>query len=265
MVVAGDEDLAKDQLRSQLREKVVVDRETVWSQMVSGHRSQGIFRSVEPQAEDTFQASGAGAPMRPGWLSAKAIIFFIALVVLVTTVQVQPFRRVEESNCLAMLVFCTILWATEVREDVPLQPRRLTHILGNTPVCHLASCTFTRGLSPSTADIGWRGSTDECGRRHEVSHDGPAVVRSLTLTRYIFSQMFSPTIMLLIGGFTIAAVLSKTRLDVMTATRILNAAGTKPSVVLLVLMLVATFASMWISNVAAPTLCYALVKVRLAV
>lgn len=80
--------------------------------------------------------------------------------------------------------------------------------------------------------------------------------------RYIFSQMFSPTIMLLIGGFTIAAVLSKTRLDVMTATRILNAAGTKPSVVLLVLMCVATFASMWISNVAAPTLCYALIKVR---
>jgi di/tricarboxylate transporter len=67
--------------------------------------------------------------------------------------------------------------------------------------------------------------------------------------------------MLLIGGFTIAAVLSKTRLDVMTASRILNAAGSKPSVVLLVLMCVATFASMWISNVAAPTLCYALIKV----
>jgi phosphate transporter len=80
--------------------------------------------------------------------------------------------------------------------------------------------------------------------------------------RYIFSQMFSPTIMLLIGGFTIAAVLSKTRLDVMTATRVLNAAGTRPSVVLLCLMFVATFASMWISNVAAPTLCYALIKVR---
>lgn len=76
--------------------------------------------------------------------------------------------------------------------------------------------------------------------------------------------MFSPTIMLLIGGFTIAAVLSKTRLDVMTATRILNAAGTRPSVVLLVLMCVATFASMWISNVAAPTLCYALIKVSYA-
>jgi len=90
---------------------------------------------------------------------------------------------------------------------------------------------------------------------------GNCVPSANDMPRYIFSQMFSPTIMLLIGGFTIAAVLSKTRLDVMTATRVLNAAGTKPSVVLLVLMFVATFASMWISNVAAPTLCYALIKV----
>lgn len=74
--------------------------------------------------------------------------------------------------------------------------------------------------------------------------------------------MMNGTIMLLIGGFSIAAALSKSRLDTMTASRILNAAGTRPSVVLLVLMAVATFASMWISNVAAPTLCYALIKVR---
>jgi hypothetical protein len=67
--------------------------------------------------------------------------------------------------------------------------------------------------------------------------------------------------MLLIGGFTIAAALSKTRMDVIMATRILNLAGTRPSVVLLSQMAVATFASMWISNVAAPTLCFALIKV----
>jgi phosphate transporter len=80
--------------------------------------------------------------------------------------------------------------------------------------------------------------------------------------RFIFSQMFSPTIMLLIGGFTIAAALSKTRMDAIMAKRILNLAGTSPSMVLLSQMGVATFASMWISNVAAPTLCFALIKVR---
>jgi phosphate transporter len=121
VVVSGDEDLAKDQLRSQLREKVVVDRETVWSQMVSGRREQGIFRSVEPDEHVSAFEHPKGSirtPLGrlglPSWWSAKGAIFVLALVVMVVLVQVQPFERVEESNCLAMLVFCTILWATEV-------------------------------------------------------------------------------------------------------------------------------------------------------
>lgn len=77
------------------------------------------------------------------------------------------------------------------------------------------------------------------------------LTRTLThVSRYIFTQMFSPTIMLLIGGFTIAAALSKTRMDVIMATRILQLAGTRPSMVLLSQMGVATFASMWIRYVA---------------
>ncbi|KAH9964728.1 Sodium/sulfate symporter [Lactifluus volemus] len=72
--------------------------------------------------------------------------------------------------------------------------------------------------------------------------------------------MFSPTIMLLIGGFTIAAAVSKTNLDRTLITRVLSLAGTRPSVVLLAVMGVACFASMWISNVAAPTLCFTLVR-----
>ena len=58
--------------------------------------------------------------------------------------------------------------------------------------------------------------------------------------------MFSPTIMLLIGGFTIAAALSKTNIDRVLITRVLSLAGTRPSVVLLAVMGVACFASMWI-------------------
>ena len=80
--------------------------------------------------------------------------------------------------------------------------------------------------------------------------------------RYIFSVMFSPTIMLLIGGFTIASALSKTSIDRVLITRVLSFAGTKPSVVLLSFMGVSCFASMWISNVAAPTLCFTLIRVR---
>lgn len=68
--------------------------------------------------------------------------------------------------------------------------------------------------------------------------------------------------MLLLGGFTLAAALSKQNIDKVLATKVLSFAGTKPRSVLLAYMCVACFASMWISNVAAPVLCYSLIQVR---
>lgn len=65
-------------------------------------------------------------------------------------------------------------------------------------------------------------------------------------TQFIFSVMFSPTIMLLIGGFTISSALSKTAIDRVLITRVLSLAGTRPSTVLLAFMGVSCFASMWI-------------------
>jgi len=66
--------------------------------------------------------------------------------------------------------------------------------------------------------------------------------------------------MLLIGGFTISSALSKTNIDRVLITRVLSFAGTNPHRVLLAFMGVSCFASMWISNVASPTLCFALIR-----
>jgi phosphate transporter len=66
--------------------------------------------------------------------------------------------------------------------------------------------------------------------------------------------------MLLIGGLTISAALSKTNIDRMLITRLLSMAGSKPRTVLLAFMAVSCFASMWISNVAAPALCFTLIR-----
>lgn len=78
----------------------------------------------------------------------------------------------------------------------------------------------------------------------------------------VFSLMFSPVIMLLLGGFAVAAAMSKFHIAKAMATVVLSKAGTRPSAVLLTNMLVATFASMWISNVAAPVLCFSLIQVK---
>ena len=66
--------------------------------------------------------------------------------------------------------------------------------------------------------------------------------------------------MLLLGGFSIAAALSKHYIAKAMATWILLRVGQKPANVLLASMFVAMFASMWISNVAAPALCYSLLQ-----
>ena len=78
---------------------------------------------------------------------------------------------------------------------------------------------------------------------------------------YVFAAMWTPVIMLLLGGFTIAAALSKYNIAKMMATVVLSKAGTKPRTVLLTSMGVALFASMWISNVAAPVLCFSIIQV----
>lgn len=68
--------------------------------------------------------------------------------------------------------------------------------------------------------------------------------------------------MLLLGGFTIAAALSKYHIAKLLATFVLSKAGTRPRTVLVTNMFVAMFASMWISNVAAPVLCFSIIQVR---
>ena len=84
-----------------------------------------------------------------------------------------------------------------------------------------------------------------------------------TATKYIFAAMWTPVIMLLLGGFTIAAALSKFHIAKMMATFVLSKAGTRPRTVLITNMFVAMILSMWISNVASPVLCFSIIQVRL--
>ena len=82
-------------------------------------------------------------------------------------------------------------------------------------------------------------------------------------TKFIFAAMWTPVIMLLLGGFTIAAALSKYQIAKLMATFVISKAGTKPRTVLLTNMFVAMVASMWISNVAAPVLCFSIIQVSI--
>lgn len=186
------------------------------------------------------KASGGGEAPKPTkvfgftlpiWLGIPALqlaIAFTLLTLLLKAPGLRIFPRVEEQNCLAMLVFCTILWATEV---IPL---------------------FVTSLLVPFLVVTLRvGRTDDIEDRRMNANE---------TTKWIFSTMFTPSMCLLLGGFSIAAALSKYGIDKLLAQRVLRLAGTKPSFVLLAHMAVACFASMWISNVAAPVLMYSLIQ-----
>ena len=70
--------------------------------------------------------------------------------------------------------------------------------------------------------------------------------------------------MLLLGGFSLAAALSKHHIAKGVASIVLGTAGSQPRYILLANIFLSTFLSMWISNVAAPVLCFSLIAVSTA-
>lgn len=231
-VIRGD-DLAgaKRELKAQLREHVVWERNTIWRDMIGQERrSQGL--GIKSNANGTPEAKEISTPVGmvnvSPFFTRSAIILIVAFAVLIALVNAPIFAEIEERNCLALLVFVSILWATEV---IPL---------------------FTTSLLVPALVVLFRVLRSDDGKDRRL--EAPEA------TKYIFAAMFSPVIMLLLGGFAIAGALSKYHIAKLVATWVLSKAGTRPSRVLLANMFVATFASMWISNVAAPVLCFSLIQ-----
>lgn len=240
IVTRGDEEMALKQLKTHLREHVVWERNTIWREMIGRERrgwgNQEASGLDKPRIDDSnhdpkplaMTIPAAGRISLPKWVTKETFFGAVAFALLVGIPHTSAFARPEERNCLALLAFATVMWATEV---VPLFVTSLL-VPFLVVILRVVRVDDKRLSAPDT-------------------------------TKYIFAAMLSPTIMLLIGGFTLAAALSKHNIDKVVAAKVLSLAGTRPSTVLLAYMGVACFASMWISNVAAPVLCYSLIQVSL--
>jgi hypothetical protein len=157
----------------------VVDRETVWSKMVQDRRRENHQLKVvggdgtQYASEKTVIRTPIGTLKLPSWISRRPLIFILACSVLVGIIRAKPFDREEESNCLAMLLFCTILWATEVCVRAPcddLLLSRLTRIVTGHPAFrHQFLRTILDRCSPYDSLKRRRGRSIECHRCHEVS------------------------------------------------------------------------------------------------
>ncbi|KAH3687989.1 hypothetical protein WICPIJ_001021 [Wickerhamomyces pijperi] len=220
-------DHAKSELRLHLREHVVWERNTVWRDMI-GLERKAQYATVARNKNSKEVMVGEEDERRSSDSLFTGNTFTLILTITVTALllQVSPFQEVEQKNCFALLVCASILWATEA---IPL---------------------FVTSLLVPLLIVTLGVLKDDKGNRMDPE----------SASKFILGSMWGSVIMLLLGGFTLAAALSKYNIAKVVSTWILSKAGTSPKIILLTIMIVALVVSMWVSNVAAPVLCYSIIQ-----
>lgn len=137
VITKGDVDQARRELRLHLREHVVWERNTVWREMIGIERkaqaaNMGLRRTLLGADNDPSKARLQGdednemytkevdTPLGkyrcPRWLFSSTFFTLVASIVIFIVLLVVPImKKPEQQNCLALLVFVSLLWATEVR------------------------------------------------------------------------------------------------------------------------------------------------------
>ncbi|CAO3589401.1 unnamed protein product [Absidia cylindrospora] len=204
-----------------MRDHIQFERTTVWKDMVGKERQTLDAHAANVQ-------SGYTLPF--GIFVTKSalrhlLFLVVAVVPFAVFMSIDVFDDVPASKCLGLLLFAAVMWAFEV---LPIYATSYLVVLLIPPM--------------------------------DIIKQNGVLVDAATASKMTFQSMFNGTIMVLLGGFAIAAALSKHGIARAFASVILSRAGTKPSTVILVNMYLAGFLSMWISNVATPVLCTTLVE-----
>jgi phosphate transporter len=172
VVTKGDVALAKKELRLHLREHVVWERNTVWREMIGIERkaqaaNMGIRRTLLGADNDPAKArlqgdefdvaelkelsTPVGRLKLPAWLvSSTMFTLIVILAIFITLLNVPIMKKPEQQNCLAMLIFVSLLWATEVRTASTILSKLLIS-LGYPSVCNsIARAISLRGVESSS-------------------------------------------------------------------------------------------------------------------
>lgn len=166
-------------------------------------------------------------PVRPARsVIVKLVFCFVALLAFGTVYMIPMGMQRDEQKCLGVLVFVSILWASEA---IPLWVTSLCIPL-LVVLCNII-----------------------------LRNDGQALPSDKAATREL-AKIADPNVILLMGGFTIAAALHKYGLDVRLAARMQRLVGNSaPRLLILVNMVVGFTLSMFCNNVAAPVVVFFLV------
>jgi phosphate transporter len=120
-VTREDVSAAQRQLKLHQREHIAWERDTVWRQMIGRERRgevDGDSETAGGTLEVQQEAKAVQIPTPLGRLKLKRrhIWKAIAVSAFLTLLRVQSVDGEEANRCFAILVFATILWASEVRQ-----------------------------------------------------------------------------------------------------------------------------------------------------
>jgi hypothetical protein len=165
-------------------------------------------------------------------------------------------------RCLAIVSLVSVLWATEA---VPLHITSLMVPLLTVVSGALLPPGGDAAYSPSKA------AKEICGyTQNKFITQQYTCIHVLNMfffhahTPEARREFFNPTILLFLAGFSIGAVLEKQKLSKMLASAVLRPFGNRPDALLLGMMLLGAFMSMWISNIPSSVLCTSLAQPILA-
>lgn len=117
-ITRGDVSEAARQLRVYQREQIAWERDTVWRTMISQERhgqQEGQVKALGGHAvEEETAALTVPTPIGRIRLTAKTGFLGAAVLVFIILLNIEIYATTEANNCFAILIFSTILWATEV-------------------------------------------------------------------------------------------------------------------------------------------------------
>ncbi len=225
----GDVEAARAELNESVRDLIVWERNTIWRDMLLQERRLRDAHAKRSGIRDSAFRSFRVLPF------LLALVLFGGVLLAPTSQfafleQFQSVSGTHEHNaaaqegaaqrCLALVTFASVLWATEA---VPL---------------------FVTSLAIPLLTVVLRVFLDDKGER---------VLSATQAAHKAITSMSSPVLLLILGGYSISGALSKHTIDKAIAIAVLRHAR-RPPELLLMLMLLAVFLSMLVSNVAAPVL-----------
>eukprot|EP00835_Amoeboradix_gromovi_P004386 NODE_338_length_10654_cov_0.207295.p1 type:complete len:601 gc:universal NODE_338_length_10654_cov_0.207295:9895-8093(-) len=209
-------------LEKHMTDLIVFKKNTVWRDM-----QQTI--STTKKWQDSYDYKFTKTKFIYFAIHFTIFLFFLLVIPRMSFITHFTHNTIYQNNCCGVLLAVIYLWATEA---IPLFTTALL-----IPLLLVIRSVLTEDINGQ-----------------QVVLDSPLAAK------LIFTEMFySPIIILLLGGFTLASALSKYRILQSPCDSTIKHCNHSTYKVLFVLMNLATFISGITSNVAAPVLCTSLI------